>query len=745
MNVQRRLSAILIADVVGYSRLMGVDEADTLAQLRAHREEVILPKVAQHGGRIVKLMGDGLLAEFPSAVEAVACAVEIQVLMRKRNSPLAEAGRIVFRIGVNLGDIVVDGDDIYGDGVNVAARIEGLADPGGICVARSVRDQVRDRLGLTLRDRGEVAVKNIARPVRVFAVGLDAAAEALVTPVASVPKASARPPRRILIAAILILLLVPAAGIAWWQGWLPASGVPPPSQSMPEPPSDRPSIAVLPFTNLSADEEQEYFADGLTDDLITDLSKISGLFVIARNTVFTYRDQGHETRDIARELGVRYVLEGSVRRAGDVVRINAQLIDGSTGNHLWAERYDRPLADIFEIQDQVIENIIAALSVQLTDTERSHVASLPTSNLEAYDYYLRGEKLAYRADAVSTRDALNFYQRAIALDRAFAEAYAGYARVAVDVLVFGQDYALPSAVTRKRAYEAASRAVALNPDLARSYSVLALLQMLDNHHEAAVGSARRAVALNPNSAESHLNLAVVLVYAGHHDESLREMETVLRLNPKPPNYVHDYFGLALYMNRRYAEALSALDRQQGGTPSDLNLDLVPAVNARLGRTEAARAAVDRLLERWPDGSLAWYQVLFAHHAREEDRRERLEALRLAGLPEWPLGFVGDPANRLSGAAIEELTGNRTWAGERVGIGPFTQYVQADGRFIERGPDYQVTGTAVIKDDMLCLESPALLLGRQHCGPIYRNPAGAAETRDEFVHPSAYRLKRFSVR
>lgn len=743
MNVQRRLSAILAADVVGYSRLMGEHETETLVALRAHRDELVSPKVAQHGGRIVKLMGDGLLAEFPSAVAAVACAVDIQVLMRQRNATVAEDRRIVFRIGINLGDVLIEGDDIYGDGVNVAARLEALADPGGICVARSVRDQVRDRMNLNLEDRGEVAVKNITRAIRIFAVVLDDLAQALATPVVIAPISSARP-RRLLIGAAVVLLLVPATGIVWWQGWLPGTGSTGPADIAIPPPSDRPSIAILPFTNLSADEEQEYFADGLTDDLITDLSRISGLFVIARNTMFTYKDQPVGRRDIARELGVRYVLEGSVRRVGDTVRINAQLIDGSTGSQLWAERFDRPFTDIFAIQDQVIARIVDALSIQLSETERSGMAQLPTANLEAYDYYLRGERLAYRADSTSVRDALDFYQRAVALDPRFAEAYAGYARVAVDVLSYDYSDSLPSAVARKRAYEAASRAATLDPTLARSYSVLALLQMLDGQYEAALGAAHKAVSLNPNGAESHLNLAVVLVYAGRHEEALRAMDSVLRLNPKPPSYVHDYHGLALFMAGRHGETVTVLEQDEGGTPSDLRLELLAAANARLGRMKAARAAVDQLLEKAPDVSLAWYDVLYAHHARDDDRKERLDALRLAGIPQWPRGFQGEPELALDSQAIGELTRNRTWVGERVGVGPFTQYMQADGGFIERGPEFQLTGTAVVKNGMLCVQSAAVLMGRQSCGPVFRNPAGTAETRDDYVYPNAFRLKRFSV-
>ncbi len=556
--MERRLTTILSADVVGYSRLMGTDEAGTLAALKTHRTELIDPKAAEHSGRTIKLMGDGTLMEFPSVVEAVTFAVEVQILMRERNAAIPEDRQVVFRIGINIGDVIIEGDDIYGDGVNLAARLEGLADPGGICVRRNVRNQVRDKLDLSFEDRGEIKVKNIARPVRAFGVILDEQAGTLVTAVVGIPREKA-PLRWSALAVGLAISIIATGSLIWWQPWVPRSATDLADQAN-LPPSDKPSIAVLPFDNLSNDAEQEYFADGLTDDLITDLAKISGLFVIARNSVFIYKDQGVDIRDVARELGVRYVLEGSVRRAGDNVRINAQLIDGRTGNHLWAERYDRKYADIFAIQDQVIEGIVEALSVQLTETERTEVARLPTENLEAYDFFLRGEKLAYRAEAASAADAIRFYQKAIALDPTFADAYAGYARVAVDVLTYGFLDSLPSAVARKRAYEAAGRALSLNPRLARGYSVLALLQMFESEHENAVASARKAVALNPNSAEAHLNLAVVLVYAGRQDMALQVMETVLRLDPKPPNYVHDYYGLTLYMNQRYADALAALEQ-----------------------------------------------------------------------------------------------------------------------------------------------------------------------------------------
>ncbi len=545
------------------------------------------------------------------------------------------------------------------------------------------------------------------------------------------------------LAAAAIVLIGVAGAATWLRPWEPT--VEPVSlERMAFPLPDKPSIAVLPFDNLSANPEEGYFADGLTDDLITDLSKVSGLFVIARNSVFIYKDQAVDIREVARELGVRYVLEGSVRRAGDDVRINAQLIDATTGGHIWAERYDRQYADIFALQDEVIEHIVEALSVELSEAEKIEVARLPTESLEAYDYYLRGEELAYRAEPESAVDALALYEKAIALDPEFAKAYAGYARVAADVLAYSFANTLPSAVARKRAYEATGRALALNPQLSRGYSVLALLQMLDSAHGEATASARKAVALSPNSAEAYLNLAVVLVFAGAPEEALQAMETVLKLDPKPPRHVHDYHGFVLYMNRRYAEAIEVLEKGENVAKSDFGLETLAAANARIGRMDEARDAIETLLERWPGHSLASARVAYAHHAREADLAHRLDALRIAGLSEWPYGFQGDPEHRLEGDAIDALTFGRTWIGERTGFGPFMQYVDAEGAFVERGPSHRLAGTASRKGDLLCLETPGVLLGRPHCGPIYRNPTGTSESQDEYIYLNAYLAKRFTA-
>jgi TolB-like protein/class 3 adenylate cyclase len=368
--MERRLAAILAADVVGYSRLMEADEADTLAALKGHRKELIDPEIAAHSGRMVKLMGDGALVEFSSVVDALACAVAIQKAMRERNQGAPEDRRIDFRIGVHLGDIIVEGEDLYGDGVNVAARLEGLAEPGGVCISQQTYDHIGTKLDLGYEDLGEQQVKNIARSVRAYRVVLDGAA----------PRQALTAKRRgpsalqVLGSAGVIALIGAGLGLGLWRPWAPDIE-PVPVERMAFPLPEKPSIAVLPFDNLGGDPEQDYFTDGITEDLITDLSKVSGLFVIARHSSFAYKGKGVDVRDIAQDLGVRYVLEGSVRRAGDQVRINAQLIDATTGGHLWAERYDGALTDVFALQDQVTRQIVAALSVTLTPDEQEAICT----------------------------------------------------------------------------------------------------------------------------------------------------------------------------------------------------------------------------------------------------------------------------------------------------------------------------------------------------------------------------------
>jgi TolB-like protein/class 3 adenylate cyclase len=468
--MDRRLTAILAADVVGYSRLMGEDEVGTLEALKSCRRELIDPEIKKHHGRMIKLMGDGALVEFASVVDAVQCAAVIQRRMGDRNKGTAEARQIRFRIGVNLGDIIVEGDDIYGDGVNIAARLQAIAEPGGICISGTAFDHATHKVDVGFAGLGEQRLKNIADPIRVYRVLLDPGQSGKIV---ATPH---RPGSQIMIlagiAAVLLIALV--AGIFAWQR---------PSALQ------RPSVAVLPFANLSGDPGQEYFADGITDDLITDLAKLSGLDVIARNSVFAYKGKPLVFADVGRDLGVRFVVEGSVRRAGDQIRLNAQLIDMATGDNLWASRFDRGIADVFAVQDEMSREIAKALGVQPSATESERMARPPTANLEAYDYYLRAEEAARSGGGAGLRGALALYEKAEELDTAFAEAFAADARTTVYIWRVSLDDIIQSAPARKRGYEKASRALELDPDLSSPYAILGIMQVVDRHYEEAIASA----------------------------------------------------------------------------------------------------------------------------------------------------------------------------------------------------------------------------------------------------------------
>jgi TolB-like protein/class 3 adenylate cyclase len=424
-RVERRLTTILAADIVGYSRLMAADDAGTLAQLKVHRKEIIEPKTGEHSGRVVKLMGDGTLMEFGSVVDAVYFAVEMQRAITERNVGVPEDRRVTYRIGINIGDIIVEGDDIYGDGVNVAARLEAMAEPGGICVSRTVFDHVKGKVEIGFEDLGAQKVKNIPEPVQTFKVllGSPTAEHAIVaTPAAK---------RTLLwpmVAGSLIVLVIVSGALLWLRPW--EEPLQPVSvDAMPLALPDRPSIAVLPFNNMSDDPSQEYFVDGMTEDLITNLAKIKSLFVIARNTVFTYKGKSVVVPDVARKLGVKYVLEGSVRRVGKAIRINTQLIDGANGAHIWAERYDGTLADIFSLQDKVTGEIVAQLQISLTPDEQNRRERGDTDNSDAHDAYLRGWQLYRRYTPEDFVKAIPHLKRAVELDPDYGQAWAALASI----------------------------------------------------------------------------------------------------------------------------------------------------------------------------------------------------------------------------------------------------------------------------------------------------------------------------
>jgi adenylate cyclase len=560
---ERRLAAILAADVVGYSALVDQDEAGTLARLANLRREVIEPLLAEHRGRLVKLIGDGMLAEFASVVDAAACSLAIQA----RND-----GGLLLRIGLNLGDVVVDGDDLYGDGVNVAARLEGLAEPGGIVVSGTVRDQLHGQPVLGFTSLGEPQLKNIARPVRAYRLA-DAGSQA--------------PP------------------VSSWT-------------------DVRPSIAVLPLDNLGGDPEQSYFSDGLSEDLITALSRFRDLIVLARHSSFALRGQALGAVELGRRLGVRYLLEGSVRRAGSRVRVTAQLIDAASGDHLWAERYDRALDDIFAVQDEVVATIAATLAVRIRAAGLERAKRQPTDDLAAYDCVLRGrERLAgYGPEANAA--ARELFARAVALDPDYALAHAFLA-----LAIFNEEWGEDSAVQRARCLDHAAMAVRLDPTDSRCHRILAMILLEAREFERAAYHADKAVSLNPNDADAAAYRGYVLCFLGRAEEGLADARRALALTPFQPSWYWNLHARALHETGRHDEASMAFERMD--RRNHYHDARLAACHAAVGRMEEARRAAARTLAAKPDfSSAAWTATL--PFRREADRERLCAELIAAGLP-----------------------------------------------------------------------------------------------------------------
>ena len=582
-GVTRKLAVILAADVAGYSRLMAADEEGTLATLNAYRE-VIDELIGRHHGRIFTTAGDSVMAEFASAVEAVRCAAAIQQEIERRNAEVAEPRRMLFRVGVNLGDVMVGGDNLFGEGVNVAARLEGVAEPGGISISGAVHDQIRSKVGLGFDDLGERSLKNIGHPVRVFGVRREGLAGP--GPLSERPTTSARRP------------------------------------------SVFPSIAVLPFANFGGDPEQEYFADGITEDLITELSRFQEIRVIARNSVMAYKNSPVRVQEVGRDLGVRYVLEGSVRKAGARVRITAQLIDSATGHHLWAERFDRELADIFEVQDEVTSRIVATLAGKLAESERRRARSGQTENLEAYDCVLRGRELWERFTPEANREARRLYENAIELDPDYARAYASLAWTYL--VEHTERWAGPDDQPLERALEYARQGVRVNRASHSNHLALGQVCLSMGLHDEALEALETAIALNPNDADGYAFLARALSFGGQPEQGIDLIEKAQRLNPTAPRWYAWNLGMALYIARRYDDAVTAF--RKGGPLGDVGYRWLAAAYGQLGREQEARAAAEAYLKLTPDFSIGRHLGIL-HFRRAEDREHYAEGLRKAGLPE----------------------------------------------------------------------------------------------------------------
>ncbi len=577
---KRKLTAILSADVKGYSRLMGEDEEATIRTLTAYRE-VMANLIQKHRGRVVDSPGDNVLAEFKSVVDAVRCAVEIQEELKARNADLPENRKMEFRIGINLGDVIEEGERIYGDGVNIAARVEGLAEGGGISISGTVHDHIENKLALGYESLGEHTVKNIRKPVRVYRVLME-------------PRVTVADKEKI---------------------------------ALPLP--EEPSIAVLPFANISGDPEQEYFSDGLTEEIITALSKVHNMFVIARNSTFTYKDKPVKVQQVAEELGVRYVMEGSVRKAGDRVRITAQLVDATTGGHVWSERYDRDLKDIFVLQDEITTKILTALRVTLTEGEQARVYDRSTENLDSFLKVLRGMHHYLRFNEEDNAVAKQMFEDAVPLDPENPWAYTmlGWAHV-MDVW-YGSSESPEKSM--EQASELAQKALALDDTQDYAHSLLGHIFLMLRQHEKAIAEGERAIALNPNGADAHAHLAMTLTFVGRLEEAIASSKKAMRLNPMPPNWYFADLAHTYRLTGQYEEAIVTLRKALQRNPDDLIAHIILAASYSIaGREEEAHTEAAEILRIDPKFSLAYFAKTLPYK-NQADIELFIESMRKAGL------------------------------------------------------------------------------------------------------------------
>ena len=622
-DFKRKLTAILSADAKGYSRLMAENEEATVRTITAFRE-IVTEVVQKHRGRVVDSPGDNILAEFASAVDAVRGGVEIQEELKARNAELPENRRMEFRIGINLGDVIHEEERIYGDGVNIAARVEGLAEGGGICISGTVYEHIKNKLALGYQYLGEHSVKNIPEPVRVYRVLMDPEA---IGKVIGEKRVVPRRGQRVVIAVAIVFLLA-VGGVIYWRAASPPVEVAS-VEKMAFPLPDKPSIAVLPFDNMSNDPKQEYFSDGITEDLITDLSKISGLFVIARNSTFTYKGKAVKVQQVAEELGVRYVLEGSVRKERETVRINAQLVDATTGHHLWAERFDGTFADIFALQDRFTRKIVAALALKLTGDEQRKLTFRYTDNVEAYDAYLKGREHFLAGTPEDYVKAVGYYEKAVELDPDFSPAHAGLASVYTTILSRNLTKELGWPDARSRVQKHLQMAMK-NPTPNAHYAV-GKTRLYQRRYDEAIAEAERVIALDPNFPDGYYLMGLIFTFAGRSAEAIDYFKRAMRLDPQYPGGCLYYLGLAQYCLEQYEEAATSVERSQKLNPGYGPWPLA-ITYAQLGRGQEAADILAKYFEKrgW---LLALIENTFPYwpFKEQKDLDHWAEGLRKSGL------------------------------------------------------------------------------------------------------------------
>ena len=614
-RLPRKLAAILHADVVGYSRLTGEDEEGTHRRVSAYLDG-ITALIERYHGKALNYAGDAVLAEFATVTEALAGAAAIQQDLQQRNRELPENRKVQFRIGVNVGEVIVDRGEVFGDGVIVAVRLEGLAEPGGICVSGAVYDAVGAKLPFDYECLGEQQVKNIVKPVRAYRARLSPGAE----PPPPRPNTKIRQRTRYIVA---VAFIISAALITWLASGPSSIGVKKLADLLF---TDKPSIAVLPFTNLSNDPLQEYFSDGITNDIITDLSKFSSLFVIASNSVFVYKGKPVNIRNVGRELSVRYVLEGSVQRADDKIRVNAQLIDASTGRHMWAERYDREIRELFVVQDEIVQSIVGALAVKVDAVERARAMRKNINNLEAYDYVLRGQEYLSRITRSSNIEARTMFQRAIEIEPRYAAAYVGLGWTYRRDVGHGWTEFFEDAL--ERAQDLAQKALGLE-DTAAAHRLLGSIYLARGQYELASRAAERAVELNPNDSDSLRLLASVMLYTGKTADAIRAFETALRFDPNADADMLFTMGLAYYLLSQYEKSISILEHGKTKNPNHPFIHAaLAAAYAQTGQPDRAGHEVKTVRRLNPFFEAASFGSRFR---KPQDRDRLTEGLRKAGL------------------------------------------------------------------------------------------------------------------
>jgi TolB-like protein/class 3 adenylate cyclase len=724
---KRKLAAILSADVEGYSRLMEEDEEATVVTLTAYRK-VMTTLIQQHNGKVLDSPGDNLLAEFASVVDAVQCAVVVQKEIKARNEELSESRRMRFRIGINLGDVIQEKERIYGDGVNIAARLESLANPGGICISKTAFDQIESKLPYGYEFLGDQSVKNIAKPVGAYRVLM----EPRVT-VAGKSEEKPAPVRRmpILVGVAAVLVLAVAVGI-WYLFMRPTK----PSieaaseEKMAFPLPDKPSIAVLPFANMSDDPKQEYFCDGMTEDLITDLSKISGIFVIARNSTFVYKGKPVKIKQVAEELGVRYVLEGSVRKADKKMRVTVQLIDAITGHHLWAERYTGIMDDVFVFQDKITQKIIGSLTVKLTANEKKQVAFKGTHNIDAYDVFLQGWDHYLRSTPEAFRKAIPFFRKAVKLDPNYGQPYAA---LALTYWTSSYDHYWAemlglSSVLEGRLLARHYLEKAITSPTSLSHRVASSMALNRRQFKEAIEEAERAIALNPNDASCHYTMAEALVYGGKPNKGIEYIETAMRLDPRfqtDPLYLH---GIAYFSLGQYEKAVSLLERalKRIPAPGQQMFPLIAAY-AHLGRLKEASKAADVMAQtHWLRDTM--YRFPFKDPVVAE---RFVDGLSRAGYPTRSFDYYKIyEENRLTGEEVRN-----TVFGLKVPTSDGFVHRTKDGKATWRGYGGKTDkGKSWVEGDLLCDQWQERYKGYKNCYPVFRNPEGSKsyEFRNEYL-------------